>query len=85
MGNTILRERKNIISAFWGYSWQKCYEKQQQQQQQQQKKKKTPHPFTFEQTIAEPALNHYLGKIKIPPYTHTHAHTDEEAAPALCR
>ena len=60
--------------------------KKTQKNQKKKKKKTDPTPFTFEQTLVEPALIHYLGKINTqPPPPYTHAHTDEEEAPTLFR
>ena len=52
------------------------------------KKKKTeknaPAPFTFEQTLAEPALIHNFGKIKTPlPRPPPHTHTQMRRRPPL--
>ena len=79
MGNKILREKACIILAFRGNSWQKMLLKKKKNKQ----KKNHPAPCTFEQTLAEPALIHYLGKIKTPPQ-HTHTHTQMKRRPPLC-
>ena len=47
--------------------------KTKQKKNKKKKKANDPTPFTFEQTLAEPALIHNFGKIKTPtPPTHTH-------------
>ena len=72
MGNRILRDKTCTLLAFWGYSWQKMLLKKKKKR----KEKNNPAPFTFEQTLAEPALIHNFGKVKtpLPPPQHTRTH-----------